>query len=50
MLVAAACLVVLALTAWIRSGADRQPLDRDDVHRLRRFSERLHREESLPFE
>ena len=51
MLVASACLVVLVLTAWIRSPGDKQqPLDRDEVCRLRRFSEKLHREESLPFE
>ena len=50
MLVASTCLVVFALSAWIRSASHKQPLDRNDVHRLRRFSEKLQREESLPFE
>ena len=50
MLVASTCLVVLALTVWIRAAAHKPLLHRDDVHRLRRFSEKLQREESLPFE
>ena len=50
MLVASTCLVVFVLTVWIRSVGHKQPLDRDEMHRLRRFSEKLHREECLPFE
>jgi hypothetical protein len=50
MLVAATCLVVFVLTVWVRSAGHRQALDRNEVHRLRRFSEKLQREESLPFE
>jgi hypothetical protein len=50
MLVAATCLVVIVLTVWIRSAGHEQPLDRNEVHRLRRFSEKLQREASLPFE
>ena len=50
MLVASTCLVVFILTAWLRSTGHKQPLDRDEVHRLRRMSERLQREASLPFE
>lgn len=50
MLIAATCLVVFVLTVLIRSLGQNQPLDRNEVHRLRRFSERSHREESLPFE
>ena len=50
MLVASTCLVVFVLTVWIRSVGQKQPLDRTDVHRLRRFSEKLQRENSLPFE
>ena len=50
MLIASACLVVFALAAWIGSVGEKQPLDREDVYRLRRFSEKLQREASLPFE
>jgi hypothetical protein len=50
MIVASTCLVVFALTAWIRSAGRDRPLDRNDVHRLRRISEKLQREESMPFE
>jgi hypothetical protein len=50
MLVASTCLVVFVLTVWIRSVGHKQPLDRVDVHRLRRFSEKLQRENSLPFD
>ena len=50
MIVASTCLLVFVLTAWIRSAGHEQPLDRDEVHRLRRFSEKLQRENSLPFE
>jgi hypothetical protein len=50
MIVASACLVVFALTAWIRSTGRDRPLDRDEVDRLRRFSEKVQREASMPFE
>jgi hypothetical protein len=50
MLVASTCLVVFALSAWIRSAGHKQALDRNDVRRLRRFSEKLQREESRLFE
>ena len=50
MLVASTCLVVFVLSVWIRSAAHKQPLDRNEVRRLRRFSEKLQREESLPFD
>ena len=50
MLVASTCLVVVVLAVFLRSAGHKQPLDDNDVHRLRRFSERLQREESLPFE
>jgi hypothetical protein len=50
MLVASTCLVVFVL-AWILSpGHSQRPLDRDEVLRIRRFSDKLHREESLPYE
>jgi hypothetical protein len=49
-LVASSCLVILGLTVWIRSSGRDRPLDRNEVHRIRRFSEKLQREESLPFE
>ena len=50
MLIASTCLVVFVLTVLIRSLGQNRPLDRHDVHRVRRFAERSHREESLPFE
>jgi hypothetical protein len=50
MLVASTCLVVLALTVWIRAMGRSRPLDPPEIHRLRRFSEKLHREDSLPYE
>ena len=50
MLIASTCLVAFVVTVLIRSLGPNQPMDRDEVHRLRRFSEKLHREESLPFE
>jgi len=50
MIVAFTCLVVFALTAWIRLVGRDRPLDRNEVDRLRRFSEKLQREESTPFE
>jgi hypothetical protein len=49
MLVASTCLVVFAL-AWILSAGHKQPLDRSEVLRLRRFSEKVQREASLPYE
>jgi hypothetical protein len=41
MLVAATCLVVLALRAWIWSAGRNRPLEQSEVNRLRRLSERL---------
>jgi hypothetical protein len=49
MLVASSCLVVFLL-AWILSADHNQPLDRNEVLRLRRFAEKLQREESRTFE
>jgi hypothetical protein len=49
MLVASTCLIVFVL-AWILAPGHDQPLDRNEVHRLRRFAEKLQREQSLPFE
>ena len=50
MLVASSCLVVVVLSVWIRLAAHKQPLDPNEVRRLRRFSEKLQREGSLPFD
>jgi len=50
MIVASICLVFLALTVWIRPPGRNPPLDRTEVNRLRRFSEKLQREESRLFE
>jgi hypothetical protein len=50
MLVASACLAVFIVAAWLRFGGGKQPLGRDEVNRLRRFAERMQRDESLPFE
>jgi hypothetical protein len=50
MLVASSCLVVIALSAWVRLWGRDRPLDRNEVRRINRFSEKLRREESLPFE
>jgi hypothetical protein len=50
MLVAGAVLVILLVAAVWRSGNERRPLDRREVQRVRRFSERLHKESTLPFD
>ena len=50
MLVASSCLVVVVLSVWIRLAAHKQPLDSNEVRRLRRFSEKLQREGSVPFD
>ena len=50
MVVASICLVFLVLTVCIRPANRNRPLDRTEVNRLRRFSEKLQRENSLPFE
>jgi hypothetical protein len=50
MIIGSACLVVFALTVCIRSLGRARPLDRHEVDRLRRFSEKLQREASMPFE
>jgi hypothetical protein len=41
MLVAAACLMVFAVAASIRLAARDRPVERNEIHRLRRFSEKL---------
>ena len=50
MLVASICLAFLILTLCFRPATRKQPLDRSEVNRLRRFSEKLQREESRLFE
>lgn len=50
MIVASACLVVFGLSVWIRSTARDRPLERSEINRLKRFSEKLQREDSLSFE
>jgi hypothetical protein len=50
MVVASICLAAIALTVWIWPPGRDRPLDRNEVHRLRRFSEKLQREESRLFE
>lgn len=41
MLVAATCLVVFAVRAWIWSAGRNRPLEQSDLNRLRRLSEKL---------
>ncbi|HLK48569.1 MAG TPA: hypothetical protein VKT49_10570 [Bryobacteraceae bacterium] len=50
MLILSGCLMVLAVAACLRIGAKEPPLDRDVVRRIRRFAERMRREELLPYE
>jgi hypothetical protein len=50
MVVASICLVFLVVTMCFRPMGRNQPLDRSEVIRLRRFSEKLQREESRLFE
>ncbi len=50
MFVASTCLVVFIVTVWVRLARHDRPLDQNEVHRLRRFSEKLQREGSMPFE
>jgi hypothetical protein len=50
MIVASTCLAVFVLTAWIRSAGRDRPLERSEVDRIRRFSEKMQREASMPFE
>jgi hypothetical protein len=49
-LVAFTCLLAFVVTVCFRSADRKRPLDPNEVHRLRRFSEKLQREQSLPFE
>jgi len=49
MLVAATCLKVLVVAVSIRSVARERPLERNEIHSLKRFPEKLQREDSLPF-
>ena len=50
MVVATICLVFLAVSVCILPPGRNRPLDRDEIIRLRRFAEKLQREESRPFE
>jgi hypothetical protein len=50
MLVASVCLLVLGLSVLLRATGRKRPLDSMEVLRLRRFSEKLQREASMPFE
>ena len=50
MMIAWTCLVLALLAVWIRSVSRQRPLERSEIHRLRRFSERTQREDSMPFE
>ena len=49
MLVAGAVLVLLLAAGWW-SWNKRRPLDRREIQRVRRFSERLHKESTFPFD
>jgi hypothetical protein len=49
-LVATTCVMVFLLSACIRLTSRDRPLEQNDIHRLRRFSEKLQKEDSLPFE
>jgi len=50
MLVASACLAVFGVTAWIGFARRNRPLEYTELRRLRRSSEKLAREASMPFE
>jgi hypothetical protein len=50
MLVAGAVLALLLVAAGWRSGNERRPLDRHEMQRVRRFSERLRKESTFPFD
>jgi hypothetical protein len=50
MLVAATVCALLLVAASLRSGHERRPLDRQEMRRVRRFAERLHKESTYPFD
>ena len=50
MLGAGAVLVLLLAAAGWWSWNKRRPLDRREIQRVRRFSERLHKESTFPFD
>ena len=50
MLVAGAVRVLLLVAAVWWSGNERRPLDRHEMQRVRRFSERLRKESTYPFD
>jgi hypothetical protein len=49
-LVASTCVIVFALSFWIRASLGDRPLDSGEINRIRRLSERLRREELRLFE
>ena len=50
MLVAGAIFALLLVAAGWRSGTGHRPLDRREMQRVRRFSERLRKESTFPFD
>jgi hypothetical protein len=50
MLVVGAILALLLVAAGLQCGNERRPLDRHEMQRVRRFSERLHKEATCPFD
>jgi hypothetical protein len=50
MLVVGAILALLLVAAGLQCGTERRPLDRHEMQRVRRFSERLHKEATCPFD
>lgn len=50
MLVAGAVFALLLVAAGLWGGSDGRPLDRHEMQRVRRFSERMRKEATFPFE
>ncbi|MFB3826822.1 MAG: hypothetical protein ACE15B_08635 [Bryobacteraceae bacterium] len=50
MLVAGLCCAICALAFRLCGGARRRALDKEDIRRMRRFAEKIRREQALPYE
>lgn len=50
MMVAVACVLFAVLAFLLRGTEQKPPLDRDEIRRVRRFADRIRREQALPYD
>jgi hypothetical protein len=49
-MVVAICLAIVAMALFLQTSGRKHTIDRDEMRRMRRYSETIHREEAQPFE